>query len=215
MAPHVGETSTVRSGALAGAGSALAFTILHHLTISNIWFAVLPMLLAGAACGLCVAWSYDRLFPIATPGTWIRYNAAYVVLLVLLGAASIVAFEPVTTIAELVAAGGPPDALIATAMPLTIAFTLVAAVLIGLVWGRSLGDAAAVLVTCTVVVLLLGLNVSALGLVHVPSGALYLVAEMFGLIVALNAAYVLAYGLLERRRLHRDRADAGPHEELR
>jgi hypothetical protein len=190
-------STTLRSGALAGVVSAFAFTVLHHLTISDIWFALVPMLLAGAACGLSIAWSHRRVFARPTTATWLGYNAAYVLLLTLLGVGSIVVFEPVTTIAELIAAGGPPDALIASAMPFTIAFTVISAGVMSLMWSRSLGDAATLFVTCAVVVLLLGLNVSALGLVAIPSGSLHLVAQMFGLILALNVAYVLAYLALE------------------
>jgi Mg2+/citrate symporter len=50
------------SGVIAGAASTLVFTAIHHLFISNIWFSLLPMLIAGALCGLCLAWSYGRLF---------------------------------------------------------------------------------------------------------------------------------------------------------
>ena len=50
-------------------------------------------------------------------------------------------------------------------------------------------------------VLLLGLNVSAIGLVTIPRGSLYLVLEMFGLILALNVVYVAVFFVLERKSL--------------
>ena len=57
------------------------------------------------------------------------------------------------------------------------------------------------LLTCSVLVLLLGLNVSAMGLVAIPRSSLYLVAEMFALILVLNVAYVLVFIFLERKSL--------------
>lgn len=59
--------------------------------------------------------------------------------------------------------------------------------------GRTLRHFLVVLLTCTVLVLLLGLNVSAIGLVEIPSSALFVVAELFGLIVALNAVYAMLF----------------------
>jgi hypothetical protein len=61
--------------------------------------------------------------------------------------------------------------------------------------------AGAVLLTCTVLVLLLGLNVSAIGLVTIPRGSVYLVAELFGLILALNVVYMAVFIGLERKSL--------------
>lgn len=76
------------------------------------------MLVAGAACGASLAWSHGRLFAAPSAATWMGYNLVHVVLLAPLGVASIVAFEPVTTVAALVAADAPPSELIARAMPL-------------------------------------------------------------------------------------------------
>jgi hypothetical protein len=86
---------------------------------------------------------------------------------------------------------------------MTIGFTLGMAVLITLLYGRSLTKFAAVLLTCVVLVALLGLNVSAIGLVAIPAGSLIVIAELFGLIVVLNAVYAAAFVVLERRRLSR------------
>jgi nitrate reductase gamma subunit len=107
-------------------------------------------------------------------------------------------FEPLTTMAAVVTLNGPPTALIDQAMPMTIVFTLGMAVLITLLYGRSLTKFFAVLLTSAVLVALLGLNVSAIGLVDIPSGSLAVIAELFGLIVALNAVYVIVYVVLER-----------------
>jgi hypothetical protein len=189
------------SGAVAGAGSAFAFAALHRLLISDIWFSLIPMMVAGALCGLSVAWTYGMLFNRPSAATWVMYNVVYVVLFVLLGVASVMIYDPITTISALMAANEPPRQLIRRAMPLTLAFTLGSAIVIALLWGRTLLKLGAVLLTCTLLVAFLGLNVSVIGLVELPSGTAYLVAELFGLILAINLVYVAVFLLLERRAL--------------
>lgn len=191
----------VRSGAAAGAVSALAFAVIHDLFISDIWFSVMIMMVAGAVCGLCIAWSYGLLVQAPSIGSWLRYNMLYVAMFVLLGAASVLVYEPVTTIGALIAANEPPDELFGQAMPLTVVFTLVTAALVSLLYRRSWRRTGAILLTCTVLVLLLGLNVSVIGLVAIPRGSLYLIVELFGLILAINVVYVVVFIALERRSL--------------
>lgn len=198
-----GRFAATRSGAVAGAVSVLVFTIVHDLLISDIWFSLGMMLVAGVLCGLCVGWSYAVVVTKPSLGSWLRYNLLYVATLALLGAASVLVFEPETTMAALIAADGPPDALIGQAMPLTAAFTLVAAVLITELYGRSRARFGAVLLTCILIVLLLGLNVSAIGLVSIPRGSLYLIGEMFGLILVINLVYAGTFVALEREHLLR------------
>lgn len=190
-----------RSGVMAGGASVLAFTIIHHIFISNIWFSFPLMLVAGAMCGGCVGWSFGRLVKRPSLGHWLRYNLLYDTLFFLLGTASALMFEPVTPMAALVEANAPPDDLIRQALPLTAVFTLTAAVLVTLLYGRTLPKFGAALLTCTLLVLLLGLNVSTLGLVAIPRGSLYLVAEFFGLILLLNAVYTAVFIGLEWRKL--------------
>ncbi len=201
MQSHTSSRQFLLSGALAGAASAFAFTALHHLLISDIWFSLLPMLTAGALCGLCIAWSYGRLFSPPLTATWLLYNLTYVALFLLLGVASVLVFEPIASIPALLAANEPPRELIEKAMPLTIGFILASATLMGVLRGRNLVDFAAILLTCTVLMVLLGLNVSVLGLVHVPRGVTSLIVEMFALILVLNVAYLVIFLFLERRRL--------------
>jgi hypothetical protein len=191
---------TLISGCVAGAGSTIVFTAIHHLFISDIWFSLPLMLVAGAACGLTIAWSYTRLFGPPAAASWVRYNLVFVGLLILLGLVSLVVFDPITTIPILLAANEPPNELIVKAMPLTLGFIGVSAALIHLRWGRNLLDGVAILVTCTVIILLLGLNVSILGLVYIPSTAAYLVAELFGLTLALNVVYLALFLRLVRWR---------------
>lgn len=191
------------SGAAAGAASAFAFAAIHQLFIMDIWFSLVPMMIAGAICGLSLAWTYGLLFEHPSLGSWLRYNAAFVILLALLAVASLLFYEPITTIPVLIAAKEPPIALFRGAMPLTIGFTLGAAALLSLSWGRTLLKFSSILVTCTIVVLLLGLNVSAIGFVELPSGTAYLIVELFGLILALASVYAAGVLLLERRTLLR------------
>jgi hypothetical protein len=93
-----------RSGAIAGAVSAFVFTIIHDLFISDIWPMLLPLLIAGMVCGLCIGWSYGLLFQVTSVGSWLGYNLLYVVMFGLLGLSSVVVYEPVTTLAAVVAA---------------------------------------------------------------------------------------------------------------
>jgi len=188
----------VLSGALAGAISTLVFTIIHDIFISDIWFMLTPMLLAGALCGGLVSWSYGLLVSSNSLRNWLGYNLIYVVLFCLLGVASVLLFEPVTTMAAVVTLNGPPTDLINQAMPMTVAFTFGMAILITMLYGPSWVKFGSVLLTCIVLVALLGLNVSAIGLVSIPVGSLYLIFELFGLIAALNLVYAVVFIPLER-----------------
>ena len=194
-----GRGRSARLGAIAGAASALAFAAIHHLLISDIWFSLIAMMVAGAACGLVVAWSYALLVAAPSMSSWLRYNATYVALFLLLGAASVIAFEPETTIAALVEANEPPGELIAQALPLTALFTFVAAGLVTWIFGGGWRQLGPVLLSWAVLMLLLGLNVSVIGLVEVPRRSAYLIAELYGLIVLLDVAYVGVFVFLERR----------------
>ena len=196
----------LRSGALAGAASVVIFAIVHHVFISDIWYSLLTMTVAGSVCGLCVAWTYQLLFDVHSASSFVRYNVVYVAMFVLLGAASVLVYEPVTTIAALTETDEPPLELIRRAMPMTVLFTLGTATLLSVLYGRSRRHFGAILLTCTVLILLLGLNVSVIGLVEIPSGSLYLVAELFGLIAVINLAYVASFIVLERKSLSRGRA---------
>lgn len=193
------------SGAIAGVFSAFLFTVFHDILISDIWSMLVVMLAAGALCGACLGWSYTLLVRRPSLKSWLAYNLLYDGMFILLGLVSVLLFEPVTTMAALIAVSGPPDALIGQAMPVTAVFTLIMAVTINLIYGFSyrfsLARFGAVLLTCTTLVLLLGLNVSVIGLVSIPRGSWYLVAEMFGLILVLNAVLVVVCAGLERKSL--------------
>jgi hypothetical protein len=189
--------SSVRSGAIAGTVSAFTFAVIHDLFISDIWFSLPILMAAGAICGLCVGWAYGLLFGRPSMKSWLEYNALYVGMFAFIGAVSVLVFEPVTTIAELLLSSGPPDDLFRQAMPMTIVSTTVMVAIISRVYGRSWTHYAAILLTCTVLVLLLGLNVSVIGLIAIPGSSLYLIAELFALILALNLVYAVVFIVLE------------------
>jgi hypothetical protein len=84
---------------------------------------------------------------------------------------------------------------------MTVLFTLAAATLLSLLYGRRWTHYLSILLTCTILVLLLGLNVSTIGLVDIPSGSVYLVIELFALILALNLVYAAMFIALERKTL--------------
>lgn len=189
------------AGAAAGMITVLGFTVLHQLIISDIWFSFVPMLVAGAVCGAALAWSYVVLERPGTPSTWWAYVAVHTATLLLLGVASVLAFDPVVPMAVVVAANEPPTGLIARAMPLTAAFTVAAAGALSLLWGRSLPKFSASLVASAILVTLLGLNVSALGLVRLSGDGAWVVAEFLALIVVIMLGFGLAFLALERRSL--------------
>lgn len=190
-------------GAVAGALSVLIFTAVHQLVISSIWFALPAMLAAGVLCGACLAWSYLSVTDSVSVSTWLRYNLVYLVMFLALGAVSVVVFDPITTIAALLQTNEPPRDLIGRALPMTGAFTVATAVGLSVLYRPSWYGVLTLLVTTTVLVLLLGLNISILGLVDVTSGQVLVLAETFGLLATLTGAYVVAVLLLARERLYR------------
>lgn len=191
----------VRSGVIAGLASVIVFTWIHDVLISDIWFALVPMLVAAALCGACVAWTYGLLFPAPSAGSWLRYNLAYLLLFVLLGAVSVAVFEPIATIPELTAMSGSPGELIGRAIPLMIAAVPASALLVSRVFGAGRRHVGPILVTAAVLTLFLGHNVAIIGLVEFGANELYLLVEFAGLIAVINAVFVVAFLALERRRL--------------
>jgi len=193
------------SGATGGVISAFIFVVIHDIFISDIWSMMAIMLVAGALCGAVLGWSYSLLVKRPSLKSWLAYNLLYDGMFILLGLVSVLVFEPVTTMAALIAVNGPPEALIGQALPVTAVFTVIMAVTISLIYGFSyrfsLSHFGAALLTCTTLVLLLGLNVSVIGLVSIPRGSWYLVGEMFALILVLNAVLVIVCAGLERKTL--------------
>jgi hypothetical protein len=188
------------TGAIAGAFSSLVFMFVHDLLISDIWFSLVTMLVSGALCGAAVAWTYAMLFSRRTIVGWLGYNLLYVGALVAIGLASLLIYEPVATAADLIAAGGgAPIELIRQATPLSVASILIAASVIHWLWGRGIGQFLAIFLTCALVIVLLGINVSVLGLVEFNRQGWMLVVFTYGLTLLLNATFVTAFVALEWR----------------
>lgn len=190
------------AGAISGTASSLVFTILHGLIISNIWFMLIPMLVTGAICGLLISWSYEKLVDRPSVAGWLGYNSTYVVLLFLLGPISLLLFDPIMTIPELVSSPkGLPDELFQEILPLVAVYIPLMAFIITGLHGRRWKAYWVVLITCTVLVFLLGMNIAPMGLIFLTSGWVPMLLEVVGLVVALNLVYVAVYLLLERSRV--------------
>jgi hypothetical protein len=185
------------TGAVAGVASATAFAAIHAVFISDIWYSIVPMAVVGAVCGASVAASFGILVRHPTVRRWLLYNATFVGLFTLLGIASLVIYEPVTTIPALLTLHGPPSGLFELTVPLQIGFTMASAALITPVFGHRWWHIGPVLVTATVLGLALGLNISIFGLVDIPRSSAYVVAELDGLILAIVVVYAVVFVALE------------------
>ena len=191
------------TGAVSGFVATFLFTVVHHIFISNIWFSFLFMAGAGILSGLLIAVSYGVLFRSFTSFNWFSYNFIYLLMFLLLALFSIVVFEPVTSMGELLQANGPPDELIRKALPMTLIFTITFALLISILYAKKLLQVLLVLITCVVLMLVLGLNVSVIGLVDIPRTGFHLIMELFGLIFLILFMNSLVFRILERRRFSR------------
>jgi hypothetical protein len=189
------------TGAAAGVVAILGFTLLHQILISDIWFSFIPMAVAGSACGAGLAWSYDLQFRPAAPRTWLGFVALHTGLLLGLGGASVALFDPVVPMVVLIAANEPPFELIAQTVPLTVVFIIIAAAIPSLLWGRSLATYASNILASALLIVLLGLNLSVLGLVDMSGGSSFVVVEFLALIVVIMLSYGAGFFILERRGL--------------
>ena len=191
----------LRSGTIAGLVSALIFTIVHQIFISDIWFSISIMLIAGALCGPSLGWSYGVLVSVPTFKNWLAYNLVYMAMFGILGAVSVAAFDPITTVEALIEVNESPNELIGKAMPLTVVFTFLMTGIVTVLSTRRWANFGSALLACVILVLSLGLNVSIIGLVSLPSGSLYLVVELFALILAPGVVFAVAFAILERKQL--------------
>lgn len=201
------DPQTLRNGPFIGAGTfagifaVLLFTAVHQVLISAIWFALPAMLGAGAACGASLAWSYLQVVSAPSAPTWLRYITLFLAMFVLLGIVSVVTFEPQTTIAALLKTNEPPRQLIGRALPMTGLFAVATVVALTLLYRPHVGGALSLLVTTTLLLLVLGLNISILGLVEVPRAQLGVLAETFALLGTLVFVYGATVFVLQRARL--------------
>lgn len=191
---HNTDSSQIVFGGIAGAFSALAFTILHDFMISSIWFMLIPMLIAGAMSGAAISWSYNLLVLHPNARSWVRYNLIMVILLYLMTPISLWLYEPVITIPELISSpDGLPDNLVKIITPFAMLYTLAMAAIITFLHGRRWEYIYAALLTSTILMFLLGLNIAPFGLVYLSSGWQRLMLEQIGLIMALNIVFALGY----------------------
>ncbi|MGI9529823.1 MAG: hypothetical protein ACR2NG_08930, partial [Acidimicrobiia bacterium] len=178
--PNRRTASEVAKGATAGAIATTLFMIVHAYMILPIWDMTMPMLIAGAICGVCIAWSYVRAVDDSTASKWFAFNGAYILTLVALGIVSLLGFEPTWTFAELNTDDPPLGELFAEATPLMVGFAVIGAVPIWLSFTRKSSALPPILVTEAVLVLLIGHNVAIIGLVELTGEGWSLVGLMFG-----------------------------------
>ena len=187
------------SGALSGFIATFLFTVVHQIFISNIWFSFVFMAGAGILSGSLIAMGYGVLFRSYSSFSWFSYNSIFLVMFLLLALFSVIIFEPVTTMGELLQANGPPSELIRKAFPMTILFTVTFAFLISILYARKLFQVLMVILTCAELMLVLGLNVSVIGLVDIPRSGFHLIMELFSLIILILFMNSLVFRILERR----------------
>jgi len=186
----------VARGAAAGVIATALFMIVHAYAILPIWEMTVPMMIAGAVCGVCIAWSYVRASDERTAARWFAFNGAYLLTLVALGVVSLLKLEPSWTFAELNTDNPPIGELLAQATPLMIGFTVIGAIPIWLTFTRRWSALPPILLTEAVLVLLLGHNVAIIGLVDLTAEGWSFVGLMFALVIFLGTAYAAIYAVL-------------------
>jgi hypothetical protein len=188
----------VISAAVAGVLATIAFTALHQMISSDIWFALPVMAPVGALCGITLYWSFTQLSVPRGPRTWFVYHAVHLGVLSALGLTSILVFEPVTTVAALVAANEAPRELTAQALPLIVPFTVLWAAVLSAAWTATWRARAVMLLNCTLLMAALGLNIAILGLVEIPVTAANLVVRLFVMTAVLILGFAAFFYALDR-----------------
>ena len=194
----------ILSGAIAGFVSTLIFTIVHQILITDIWFSFFIMAAAGIISGIAIAGSYGKIIKTPSIKNWLGYNFIFIFMFVLIALCSILVFEPVTTAAEVIQAKIRPDELIKRALPLSGIFTASFSLIMGFIFGKKVIDYLLILLTNSILMIFLGLNVSIIGLVKIPSSFIYLVFELFALIITIFVVYAGVFIILERKNLRQN-----------
>lgn len=204
-------TTSKTAGAVVGALTVLAFTVVHDILISDIWFNVAPMVLAGALAGWSIVWGYETAVSSYSTGSWLRYNGACAGLLLALGGISLLMLEPRFTMAEAMVMSDPLAELLPPAVPLMVGAALVGSGVLWLLFGRHRGAVIPILVTQVLLVFLIGHNLAVLGLVELESEAARAMGEFFGLTIFLAAGFslgmILWSGIRTRSHLHTPEGD--------
>lgn len=195
-----GATRVVPSagaGAAAGIVATTVFTLAHHLFISPIWWAFPFMAVAGALCGAVLAWCYTGLVEHHTGRSWTVFVGLFILMFGLLALASSIVYEPIITMAEIVDSTGGNPIPLGESMGLMVVFTLGWAGILSVFYRRGWRGFAVALITTAILMLVLGVNVSTMGLVDIPTTGWVLVLEFFGYLVALGVSFGLSYRLIE------------------
>ena len=175
----------------AGAGAlvVLAFTVVHDWLISDIWFNVGPMVVAGALSGLAIGWSYRSGVRHHSTAAWFGYSALLSAELIALGAVSLAVLEPRFTMAELLVRDDAFALLVAPSMPLIVATMLVGTVAFWLLSGRRTHTVVPIILTQVLLVFLLGHQFAFLGLVESTSQLLVALLQFTVITLVMAAAY--------------------------
>ena len=183
-------------GALVGMLTVLGFVVIHEIFIVDIWDSLRRMVIAGAVCGLCLVWSYDKAVTDHSTRRWFGYNASYAALLVALGAVSFVVLEPRFTMAELMVSDDALAQLIPPALPLMIVAAVAGSFLLWVLYGRRRAALIPIVVTQTLLVILVGHNLAILGVVEMSADLLYVVGEFVVLTVSLALGFAAGVMLI-------------------
>lgn len=194
------RAGSLAAGAAAGVVAVLVFTVLHQIFINPIWWMFPIMAIAGAACGLCLAWCYDTLVSNPSWRTWWGYLGMFNIMFGLLAWASAVIYDPIISMAEMVESSGGNPIPMSETLPLMIVFTLGWAGLLTMIFKGGWSGFGAASATIAVLMLLLGFNLSTVGLVDVPTEGRILLVEFFGYVTALSVTYGLTHTCLMRLR---------------
>ncbi len=193
-------------GALSGAVVVLAFTVVHDILISDIWFNAGPMVFAGGLTGLCIVWAYNRSVTDHSSAAWFQFAAILTVELIVLGAASLIVLSPEFSMAELMVADDAFERLLPPSMPLIIGAMVVGTASMWIYYGRKPAALIPLFVTQVLLVFLIGHQFAFLGLVETTTALLMVFIE-FGVITAgLAAVYCLGVigGAVAIKRLRRN-----------
>ncbi len=182
-------TAPVWVGALSGVVVVLGFVLFHDIFIVDIWFNLGPMLIAGAVCGLSVAWSYRWAEVDHSTGAWFRYGGLYAAEIVALGAVSIAVLQPRFTMAEMLVADDAMGMLLPPSMPFMVGAMLIGTFLFWLYYGRRIAAVIPILITQVLVVFLLGHQLAFLGLIESSSTLLVAYVEFALIAVVIAAVY--------------------------
>lgn len=195
---QVSPASGLGAGAAAGVVATTVFTLAHHLFIIPIWWAFPFMAVAGALCGAVLAWCYRRLVEAGTGRSWAVFVGMFIFMFGLLALASSIVYEPIITMAEVVESTGGNPIPIGESMGLMVVFTFGWAGFLSVFYRRGWRGFAAALAATAILMLILGVNVSTMGLVEIPTTGWVLVLEFFGYLVALGVSFGLSYRFIER-----------------